>query len=134
HPAGLDNTAYTLYTRMSGYRLEFYRDESGHEPALEYIRSQTKDHRTKIGRALRSLQELGYMARRPLVEYLGDGIYELRAPLVHHQHRLFYFFRGRTVIAISHGYLKYEAVVPDIELERARRYRTNWLNQFGGEA
>ncbi len=114
------------------FRLEFYRSESGDEPALDYIRSQVKAHRAKIGRALQYLEDVGNAARRPQVEYLGNQIYELRIPIEQHQHRLLYFFHGRTLIVVTTGILKNEGKVPQAELERARRYRADWLERFGG--
>lgn len=52
-------------------RLEFYRTIRGDEPALDYIRAQAKAHKAKIGFALQCLKDLGHLARRPMVEYLG---------------------------------------------------------------
>ena len=46
------------------FRLEFYRTITGTEPALDYIRSQIKGHRSKIGRALQYLEDVGHLARR----------------------------------------------------------------------
>ncbi|MBI2787851.1 MAG: type II toxin-antitoxin system RelE/ParE family toxin [Elusimicrobia bacterium] len=109
------------------YRLEFYRTTRGDEPGLDYIRAQVKAHRAKIGRALRYLEELGHSARRPMVDYLGNGLYELRIPADGHQHRVLYFFHGRTVIVVTSAFLKNEENVPAEELARASRRRTEWL-------
>lgn len=115
-----------------GFRLEFYETEAGDVPALEYIRRQIKDHRWKIGQALQILEETGPLARRPLVDYLGDGLYELRVIVERHQHRLLYFFHGRTVIVVTSGFLKNQAEVPEAEKVRAKRFRADWLARFGG--
>ena len=115
------------------FRLEFYRTLTGSEPALEYIRAQVKSHRAKIGRALQYLEDTGHMARRPQVEYLGNDIYELRVAIDHHQHRLLYFFHGRSIIVVTNGLLKNEGKVPPTVTERARKYRMDWLERFGGE-
>lgn len=111
------------------YRLEFYRTARGDEPALEYIRARVKAHRAKIGRALRYLEELGHSARRPMVDYLGDGLYELRIPADGNQHRVLYFFHERTMIVVTSAFLKNEEKVPMEELARARRRRTEWLKR-----
>lgn len=114
------------------FALEFYRTPDGKEPALEYIRSQVKKHRAKIGRALRYLEEMGHSARRPMVENLGDGIYELRIAIDQHQHRLLYFFHGREIIVVTSGFLKNVDKVPEAELKRAAEFRVDWLKRFGG--
>ncbi len=116
------------------FRLEFYRTIAGAEPAREYIRSQIKAHRAKIGRALQYLEDVGHLARRPQVDYLSNQIYELRVAIEQHQHRLLYFFHGRSIIVITSGILKNEGRVPQSEIERARKYRTDWLERFGGKA
>ncbi|NNN07114.1 MAG: type II toxin-antitoxin system RelE/ParE family toxin [Elusimicrobia bacterium] len=114
------------------FRLEFYRTMRGDEPALDYVRAQKKAHRAKIGRALAVLEELGPSARRPLADYLGDGLYELRIAAEGNQHRMLYFFHGRTLIVVASAFLKNEAAVPREELVRAGRYRVDWLERFGG--
>ncbi|MCX5795331.1 MAG: type II toxin-antitoxin system RelE/ParE family toxin [Elusimicrobia bacterium] len=116
------------------FKLEFYRNPAGVQPALEYIRGQPKGHRAKIGRALKYLEDMGHMARRPQVEYLGHDIHELRAAKEHLQHRLLYFFHGRSIIVVTSGLLKNQGRVPQEEIERARGYRADWLERFGGHA
>ena len=114
--------------------VEFYRTVTGDEPALEYIRAQVKAHRAKIGRALSYLEEVGHEARRPAADYLGESIYELRIGVDGHQHRLLYFFHGRTLIVVTGGFLKKAERVPTEELVRARRCRLDWIARYGGES
>ena len=116
------------------FSLEFYRTSTGAEPALEYIRAQSKRHRAKIGRALRYLEDMGHTARRPQVDYLGGEIYELRVAIEQHQHRLLYFFHGRSIIVVTSGLLKNVGKVPQSEIDRARKYRADWMGRFGGDA
>ncbi len=108
------------------HRLEFYRSRRGDEPALDYVRAQVKPHHAKIGRALAALEELGCLARRPLADYLQEGLYELRVAVEGHQHRLLYFFHGQ-----ESAFLKKDSAVPAEELARARRRREDWLERFG---
>lgn len=109
------------------YRLEFFRTRRGDEPALEYIRAQVKSHKAKISFALECLTELGHLARRPLVDYLGNDLYELRVPIEGHQHRLLYFFYERTLVVVTSAFLKKEDKVAPAELARAWRRRAEWL-------
>lgn len=115
------------------YRLEFYRTARGDEPVLEYIRAQVWTHRATIGRALRNLEGLGHTARRPMVDYLGNGLYELRIPVDGLQHRLLYFFHERRLIVLTSAFLKNEDRVPPNELARAGRRRVDWLERRAGE-
>ena len=111
------------------YCLEFYRTARGDEPVLEYIRAQIKTHRAMIGRALRYLEGLGHTARRPMVDYLGNDLYELRIPVDGRQHRVLYFFYERTVIVLTSAFLKNAEKVRPEELTRARRRRSEWIGR-----
>ena len=116
------------------FRLEFYKSRAGAEPALDYIRAQPKRHRAKIGRALQYLEDLGHMARRPRVDYLGGDIYELRVAVEQHQHRLLYFFHDRSIIVVTSGLLKNVGKVPQQDIVQARERRSDWMERFGGDA
>lgn len=116
------------------YALRFYQAASGEEPALDYIRAQIKSHRAKIGRALRYLEETGHLARRPLVDYVGGGLYELRPIVEGHQHRLLYFFHGQTIIVVTSGFLKNMKRIHAAELIRAQDRRHDWISRFGGRS
>ena len=60
------------------------------------------------------------------VDYLRDGIYELRASQRGVQYRILYFFSGQASIVVSHGLVK-ERVVPPTEIERALKRKTRFL-------
>lgn len=65
------------------------------------------------------LEQNGHQLRRPIADYLRDGIHELRAKRGKVQYRLLYFFHGHAVVVISHGIAKKGAAVPPIEIDRA---------------
>ncbi len=58
--------------------------------------------------------------RRPAADFLRDGIYELRAKLGRVHYRILYFFCGKDIACLSHGFTK-EGTVPNTEIERAIR-------------
>ena len=66
--------------------------------------------------------------RRPIGDYLRDGIYELRPSLAGVHYRILYFFHGNDAVVVSHGLTK-ERKVPVGEIERAiermKRFRSN---------
>jgi phage-related protein len=74
------------------------------------------------------------MARRPHVDHLGGGIYELRVAMEQHQHRLLYFSCGRSVIVVTSGLLKNVGKVPQQDIAPARERRADWRERFGGDA
>ncbi len=70
------------------------------------------------------LAEMGHELRRPEVDYLRDGIYELRASHQGMHYRILYFFHGRTAV-ISHGMIK-KKEVPSREIVRAIERKTRY--------
>jgi phage-related protein len=73
---------------------------------------------------LERLAEEGHLLRRPEADYLGDGIYELRARHGGIRYRILYFYHGRNVAVISHGFLKKQAKVPVCEIRKAHSRKT----------
>lgn len=64
------------------------------------------------------LRSQGHELRRPIADFLRDGIYELRPTYQGVHYRVLYFFSGRNAIVISHGIAK-EKDVPAVEINRA---------------
>jgi phage-related protein len=58
--------------------------------------------------------------RRPLADYLTNGIYELRAKRRGVNYRMLYFFHGSRAVVVSHGFVKQRSRVPGSEIRRAR--------------
>jgi phage-related protein len=76
---------------------------------------------------LQQLEEFGHELKRPIADYLRDGIHELRPSYQGVHYRLLYFFaspmKGKAaqearIVVVSHGLVK-EQAVPDAEIERA---------------
>jgi hypothetical protein len=99
----------------------FYRDERGRAPVVEWLgelRRQDKKVYAKCAARIRVLAQLGHELRRPMADYLRDGIHELRIRHGHVNYRILYFFHGQAVAILAHGLSK-EDEVPNAEIERA---------------
>lgn len=79
------------------------------------------------------LEETGPNLSRPYADVIEGPIRELRVGFGHLEIRLLYFFSGRTIIVMTHGFLKKTRAVPPEEIQRALRARTEWLIRYGGE-
>src|ERR1700688_806886 len=66
----------------------------------------------------RLLRSQGHELRRPIADFLRDGIYELRPTYQGVHYRILYFFSGKNIVVISHGLSK-ESEVPAVEIDRA---------------
>jgi phage-related protein len=99
-------------------RVVLYRELDGSCPFLAWFDELPAKVQDKCYLRLERLREMGYELRRPEVDYLRGGIYELRVGLRGVHHRILYFFHGSVAAVVSHGLVK-ERVVPPKEIDRA---------------
>ena len=107
---------------MPETRIVFYKEEDGEVPVLEWLKQLSKENKKAYANCvgkINLLESFGYELRRPAVDYLRDNIYELRAKHIHVQYRILYFFHGQNVTILAHAITKEQAVVTDIDIERA---------------
>ena len=114
---------------MEGYEVIFYDKADGTEPAKDFILSLDKKMRAKMLRTVSLLASNGPDLREPCSKPLGDGIFELRAKVGSDISRVLYFFMiGRRVI-LTNGFIKKTQKTPQAEIERAKRYRADYLGR-----
>lgn len=111
------------------YEVIFYDKADGTEPAKDFILSLNKKMRAKMLRTISLLADNGPDLREPCSKPLSDGIFELRAKVGSDISRVLYFFIvGRRVI-LTNGFIKKTQKTPPAELERAKRYRADYLGR-----
>lgn len=114
---------------MQEYEVIFYDKADGTEPAKDFILSLDKKMRAKMLRTISLLADNGPDLREPCSKPLGDGIFELRAKVGSDISRVLSFFIvGRRVI-LTNGFIKKTQKTPPAELERAKRYRADYLGR-----
>jgi len=102
-------------------RLIFFREADGTAPVIEWLtqlRSENARAFAKCRVRLARLAAVGHELRRPEADYLRDDIYELRSRFGSVNYRVLYFFHGRNVAVVSHGFTK-EDEIPSREIETA---------------
>jgi len=97
--------------------IVFYREE-GKVFFIEWLKAQPVAAQRKCLSYLRLLEAEGHALRRPVADFLHDGIYELRPTIQGVHYRILYFFHGKNFVVVSHGITK-EAEIPAIEIARA---------------
>jgi phage-related protein len=100
----------------------FYQEAPGNVPVWDWLRDLKKRDRkgfAKCAAKILRLEALGHELRRPEVDYLEDGIYELRAKQSHVNYRTLYFFHGKAVAILAHAFTK-EGAIPAADLTRAK--------------
>ncbi|OGW79955.1 MAG: hypothetical protein A3G33_05105 [Omnitrophica bacterium RIFCSPLOWO2_12_FULL_44_17] len=103
-------------------RVIYYVDGNGWNPVWEYISFLPVDERDKCFEYIAYLEEMGERVRRPVGDYLGEKLYELRPK----QTRVIYFFMLKKYAVLVHAFRKKTDAVPERELKLAM----NRMNDF----
>jgi len=113
----------------SAWRVVYYEREDGKYPVVNFLDGLNRQERARALAAIDLLEEEGPNLRRPYADYLKDGIYELRVRVSKARYRIFYFFHDGQNIVLTHGFKKKVRQVPQTEINRARRYKEDWLGR-----
>ena len=101
------------------FNVVFFKTEAGNEPARGWLRSLPPEERHTIGEDLLTVQH-AWPIGKPLVDSLGDGLWELRSKLPHRIARTLFMVTGRDIVVL-HGFIKKTQKTPPDELKLARR-------------
>ena len=93
--------------------IYYFIDEGGCRPVKEFIDSLTDKEQAKIHAYITELKSQGNNLRRPMADYLRDGIYELRPK----DNRIFYFFYLRDKAVLIHAINKHVKRIPENDLK-----------------
>lgn len=93
--------------------IYYFLDERGGSPVKEFIKALSPDDRAKVFAYIAELKNQGHNLRRPLADYLGQGIYELRPKA----NRIFYFFFLKNSAVLIHAIKKKTDKIANRDLE-----------------
>ena len=111
------------------FQIEFYETEQGIQPAKDFLLSLDTKMRAKMVNTISILQDNGYALREPYSKYLSEGIFELRARVGSDITRVLYFFYVDSRIVLTNGFIKKTNKTPIKEIEKAKKYRTDYLKR-----
>jgi len=92
--------------------IYYFLDDKGNSPIEEFINCLPLKEKEKILAYISELLKEGYNLRRPMADYLGHGIYELRPK----NNRIFYFFFLRDSAILLHAIKKKTYKIPESDL------------------
>lgn len=84
----------------------YYEDIRGRKPAKEFINGFDEKTRAKILARIDYLQKHWHEVRRPLVDYVDEGLYEIRVEFAWNSVRVIYAYMFKNYIVILHGLQK----------------------------
>lgn len=114
---------------MPRFEVDFYENENGEQPAKEFMLSLDKKLRAKLADTIMILQDNGYELREPYSKHISEGIFELRAKQGSDITRVMYFFYVDRHIILTNGFIKKTQKTPQSEIEKAKRYRSDYLKR-----
>ena len=103
----------------------------GDKPAKDFLISLDNKMRAKMASMISLLQENGYNLREPYSKHLSEGIFELRAKVGSDITRVMYFFYIDRRVILTNGFVKKTKKTPLKELEKAKKYRQDYLRRKG---
>ena len=106
--------------------IVFFRTATGNEPVREWLKSLPTDERKQIGADILAVQ-YGWPLGLPLVDSLGDGLWEVRSRLVTRIARTLFFVNNETIILL-HGFTKKTRATPSHDLTLARKRKRDYEN------
>ena len=91
----------------------YFVDERGQNLVKEFIDDLPIKEQAKVFAYIMELKQQGHNLRRPLSDYLGQGIYELRP----RRNRIFYFFFLKDNAVLAHAIKKKSKKISKRDLE-----------------
>lgn len=105
----------------------FFRTVSQREPVREFLKDLSIAEKKIIGADIRAVQWL-WPCGKPLVDSLGDGIYELRSTLPNRICRVLFFQRDDGLVLL-HAFIKKTRKCPPDDLgiaeKRMKEFKAN---------
>ena len=84
---------------------------------------------SKILWTINLLEEYGPSLREPYSKMIDDGILELRIKVGSDITRVMYFFMVGKKVILTHGFVKKTEETPPSEIDRAKKYREEYLSR-----
>lgn len=108
----------------------YYEDERNIRPVEEFINNLDLKAKAKILARIEFLEEHWQELRRPYVDSLGGGLYELRVIFSGNQVRVLYAYMFKDYIVLLHGFVKKTQVVPTNEILKAKNRMNNFQANY----
>ena len=110
------------------YTIKFFEKSNGECPFQMFLNGRNKKTEASFFKLLDILIVQGTNLKQPYSNPLRDGIRELRIKYASYQyHALYFWFHRSNTYVITHGIITQSDVVPDVEIDRAIKYRNEFL-------
>ena len=109
-------------------KVVFFKTETGNEPVREWLKELSKEDCKAIGTDILTVQ-YAWPVGKPLVDNLGDGIWEVRSRLDNRIARTLFAMVDQEIVLL-HGFIKKQQKTPPDELELAKKRKKQYLQNL----
>lgn len=109
-------------------KVVFFKTEAGNEPVREWLKGLLKEDCKVIGADILTVQ-YAWPVGKPLVDNLGDGIWEVRSRLHNLIARTLFAMVDQEIVLL-HGFIKKQQKTPPAELELAKKRKRQFLQNL----
>ena len=109
-------------------KVVFFKTETGNEPVREWLKELSKEDCKVIGTDILTVQ-YAWPVGKPLVDNLGDGIWEVRSRLDNRIARTLFAVVDQEIVLL-HGFIKKQQKTPQDELELAKKRKKQYLQNL----
>ena len=106
-------------------RVVFFRTDTENEPVREWLKGLSKLDCKVIGTDILTVQ-YAWPVGKPLVDNLGDGVWEVRSRLENRIARTLFAVVNQEIILL-HGFIKKQQKTPQHDLDLAKRRKNQYL-------
>jgi phage-related protein len=106
----------------------FFKTDTGNEPVREWLKALPKEDCKVIGADILTVQ-YAWPVGKPLVDNLGEGIWEVRSRLDNRIARTLFAMVNQEIVLL-HGFIKKQQKTPQDELELAKKRKRQYLQNL----
>jgi phage-related protein len=109
-------------------QVVFFRTGSGNEPVREWLKELPKEECKVIGADILTVQ-YAWPVGKPLVDNLGDGLWEVRSRLGNRIARTLFAVVDEEIVLL-HGFIKKQQKTPPDALDLAKKRKRQYLQDY----
>jgi len=106
----------------------FFQTAVGNEPVREWLKGLPKEERQSVGEDILTVQ-YAWPTGKPLVDSLGDGLWEVRSRLKNRIARTLFIIADEEIVLL-HGFIKKDQKTPKVDLDLARKRKKQYLQHY----
>lgn len=108
----------------------FYETSKGERPVEIFLNNLEEKIRAKIVARIEFLGEHWQELRRPYVDFVEKGLYELRVQFAKNKVRIIYAYMFKDYIVLLHGFIKDTKEIPENDKLLARKRMIDFQIQY----